>query len=235
MWCDGGPPAPIAESPPDGVASGAMLGGVIFDLDGTLGDTLPVCFVAFRATFQRFLGVTYTDEEIRAMFGPTEEGMFLERTPDAVDDALAHYLEGYAANHHLCPEPFDGIVDLLDRLDEDGVPVAVVTGKGPHSTRISLHAWSLDGRFDRVEPGGDHGAVKPEKMAAVVGGWGVDPTTVVSIGDVPGDVVAGRLAGVVPVGAAWSPLADTAALDAAGPEALFDRVSDFAGWLARFG
>ena len=210
-----------------------MLGGVIFDLDGTLGDTLPVCFVAFRATFQRFLGVAYTDEQIRAMFGPTEEGMFLERTPDAVDDALVHYLAGYAANHHLCPEPFDGIVDLLDRLDDRGVPVAVVTGKGPHSTRISLDQWGLEGRFDRVEPGGDHGAVKPEKMAAVVDGWGVDPATVVSIGDVPGDIVAGRQTGVVPVAAAWSPLADSESLRAAEPDEIFDEVSDFATWLAQ--
>jgi phosphoglycolate phosphatase-like HAD superfamily hydrolase len=211
-----------------------MLGGVIFDLDGTLGDTLPVCFVAFRATFERFLDVEYTDEEIRAMFGPTEEGMFLERTPDDVEEALAHYLAGYAANHHLCPTPFPGIVDLLDRLDDRGVPVAVVTGKGPHSTRISLEQWGLEGRFDRVEPGGDHGAVKPQRMATVVAGWGVGPATVVSIGDVPGDVAAGRLAGVVPVAAAWSPLADPAALTAAEPDAIFDEVTDFASWLARF-
>ena len=210
-----------------------MLGGVIFDLDGTLGDTLPVCFVAFRATFDRFLGVVYTDEEIRAMFGPTEEGMFLARTPDAFDAALAHYLEGYAANHHLCPTPFAGIVDLLDRLDDRGVPVAVVTGKGPHSTRISLEQWGLEGRFDRIEPGGDHGAVKSERMTAVVTGWGVDPATVVSIGDVPGDVTAGRVAGVVPVAAAWSPLADRRALAAAGPGAVFDQVGDFAVWLAK--
>jgi phosphoglycolate phosphatase/pyrophosphatase PpaX len=211
-----------------------VLGGVIFDLDGTLGDTLPVCFVAFRATFERFLGVTYTDEEIRAMFGPTEEGMFLARTPDAFDDALAHYLEDYAANHHLCPTPFAGIVDVLDRLDDRGVSVAVVTGKGPNSTRISLEQWGLEGRFDRVEPGGDHGAIKPERMTAVVTGWGIDPATVVAIGDVPGDVLAGRAAGVVPVAAAWSPLADPRALTASGPDAIFNEVTDFATWLDRF-
>ncbi len=139
----------------------------------------------------------------------------------------------YAANHHLCPTPFAGIVDVLDRLDDRGVPVAVVTGKGPHSTRISLEHWSLHGRFDRVEPGGDHGAVKPERMSEVVTGWGMDPATVVAIGDVPGDVTAGRTAGVVPVAAAWSPLADRRALAAASPDAIFDQVSDFAIWLSQ--
>jgi phosphoglycolate phosphatase-like HAD superfamily hydrolase len=208
-----------------------MLGGVIFDLDGTLGDTLPVCFAAFGDTFSTFLGIDYTDAEIRAMFGPTEEGMLAERVPDAAAEALAHYLAGYAANHHLCPAPFDGVVELLDALDDRRVPVAVVTGKGPHSTRISLDTWQLTARFDRIEPGGDHGPIKAERMAAVVSGWEVDPANVVAVGDVPGDVTAGRLAGVVPVAAAWSPLADGAALRATDAEAVFDRVADFAAWL----
>jgi hypothetical protein len=45
-------------------------------------------------------------------------------------------------------------------------------------------------------------------------------------------VVAGRAAGVVPVAAAWSPLADPRALTASGPDAIFEKVSDFAVWLA---
>lgn len=208
-----------------------MLGGVIFDLDGTLGDTLPVCFAAFRSTFERFLGVEYTDAEIRAMFGPTEEGMLTARVPQAAEQAVSHYLAGYAANHHLCPTPFDGIVELLDALEARAVPTAVVTGKGPHSTRISLESWGLASRFGRIEPGGDNGAVKPERMEAVVADWGVDPATVVAVGDVPGDVVAARAAGVVPVSAAWSPLADVDALRAAAPEAVFQDVGAFAAWL----
>jgi phosphoglycolate phosphatase-like HAD superfamily hydrolase len=57
------------------------LQGVIFDLDGTLGDTLPVCFAAFRETFRHYLGREYSDREIRAMFGPTEEGIIQRMIP----------------------------------------------------------------------------------------------------------------------------------------------------------
>jgi len=46
------------------------LDGMIFDLDGTLTDTFPVCFVAFREALQAFTGRSYTDEEIVARFGP---------------------------------------------------------------------------------------------------------------------------------------------------------------------
>lgn len=48
------------------------LRGVIFDLDGTLGDTLPVCYAAYREVFEGYLGKTYRDEEIAALFGPNE-------------------------------------------------------------------------------------------------------------------------------------------------------------------
>ena len=55
--------------------------GVIFDLDGTVGDTLPVCFASFREVFAAFLGVHYSDREIRGMFGPTEQGIIQRMIP----------------------------------------------------------------------------------------------------------------------------------------------------------
>ena len=59
------------------------LHGVIFDLDGTLGDTLPACFVAFRRALEGFSAREYTDAEIAALFGPSEEGMIQRLVPEA--------------------------------------------------------------------------------------------------------------------------------------------------------
>ena len=54
------------------------LRGVIFDLDGTLADTLPVCYAAFRAAFHRYVPErTFSDAEITSFFGPNEEGVIL--------------------------------------------------------------------------------------------------------------------------------------------------------------
>lgn len=208
-----------------------MLGGVIFDLDGTLGDTLPVCFAAFRATTVQFLGLEHTEDELRAMFGPTEEGILASLLPDGHEQALDHFLDGYRSHHNLTPTPFDGIVDLLDRLDDRHIPTAVVTGKGARSARISLDAWGIADRFDRVEAGGDHGSIKRERMAAVVAGWEVEPGSVIAVGDAVTDITAGRHAGVIPVAAAWSPGTDAAALRAGAPDAVFDDVASFAAWL----
>ena len=54
---------------------------MIFDLDGTLGDTIPVCIQAFQRTFHRYLGQQFTAQDIIAMFGPSEEGMLRRHLP----------------------------------------------------------------------------------------------------------------------------------------------------------
>lgn len=48
---------------------------LLFDFDGTVADTLPLIFTAFRSTFERFLQKHYTDDQIIALFGPTETGI----------------------------------------------------------------------------------------------------------------------------------------------------------------
>jgi beta-phosphoglucomutase-like phosphatase (HAD superfamily) len=52
------------------------LEGIICDLGGTLADTLPVCFVAFRQAIETLTGRRLSDEETLVHFGPSEEGRF---------------------------------------------------------------------------------------------------------------------------------------------------------------
>ena len=208
-----------------------MVTGVIFDLDGTIGDTLPVCFAAFRDVFAEYLGVTYDDAEIRSMFGPTEEGILADRIPHDGDGAMVRYLEAYRAAHHLAPQPFAGMVDLLDRLATESIPLAVVTGKGPQSADLSLREWDLHDRFTHVAAGGDNGNIKDRNMAQVVADWGADPAHVVSVGDAPTDITAARQVGVVPVGAAWASTSERDRLEPLEPAAIFDDVPTFATWL----
>jgi phosphoglycolate phosphatase-like HAD superfamily hydrolase len=70
-----------------------MIRAVIFDLDGTLGDTLPLCIKAFRASIEPLASRTFSDAEIVATFGPSEEGTIRMLIPEEYDRGLAAVLK----------------------------------------------------------------------------------------------------------------------------------------------
>ncbi len=212
------------------------LDSVIFDLDGTLGDTMPVCYAAFRAAFEEFLGRRYSDAEIRAMFGPSEEGVIRRLVPDRWEDCLQAFYAAYEREHRQRATGFPGVETALRLLKGRGVRLGIVTGKGPGSLAISLRHLGLAGYFDACEPGSAAGAIKPVAIHKLLAAWGVAPQHAAYVGDLPYDVRAAKEAGVVPLAAAWAPGSDAAALAAAGPQEVFATVEAFVQWIGdRFG
>jgi pyrophosphatase PpaX len=209
------------------------LKGIIFDLDGTLGDSMPVLCEAFRRVFEKFLGRRYNDGEITALFGAAEEGIFRRLVPDRWQDCLQEYYRQYEGLHAGLGGAFPGIEKALTLLRQRGVSLAVATGKGAHTTDISLRDFGLEDYFDAVETGSPRGAVKPFLITRLLERWAVPPGRVAYVGDTAYDMEAAREAGVIPLGAGWAPTADRAALRAAAPHAAFDTVGDFVGWLDR--
>lgn len=109
---------------------------VIFDLDGTIGDTLPLCIQAFRQSVEPLINRSISDAEIIATFGPSEEGTIMALAPDDFEKGVADYLHFYEKLHNMCAVPFEGIPALLSTLKNKGVRIAMVTGKGKYSTDI---------------------------------------------------------------------------------------------------
>jgi len=176
---------------------------LIFDMDGTLGDTVPSILIALRETFARFAGRIYTDDEILAMFGPSEEGIISRYVPpDEYEPALQYYLDRYAELH--ADRPFPGIRELMSHLKGRGFRIGVATGKGPKTAIISMRAYGLEGFIDRLETGSAGGAVKPELIRTIVEGWGLPVDQVGYVGDAQSDMADARAVGVLPLGAAWS-------------------------------
>ncbi len=210
-----------------------MLRGFIFDLDGTLGDTLPVCYAAFRSTLAHFVGRTFTDREIAAMFGPCEEGILREWVPDRSDEAMEMFLREYERAHERCEAPFDGVATILARLAEAGRPLGIVTGKGAQTARISLARMGLEEWFADVEAGSPGGGIKPAAIRLILGRWGVEPTEAVYLGDTASDMRAAREVGMVAVGAAWAPGVDIAALEGERPDRVFRSVDELGAWIDR--
>lgn len=205
---------------------------VIFDLDGTLANTLPLCIRAFRQSIEPLINRSVPDEEIIATFGPSEEGTIMTLAPGHYEKGVADYLHFYEILHDMCPAPFDGIGELLTVLKNKGVRIAMVTGKGKFSTAISLHKFNLTHFFEFIETGLPGGPRKAEGIQIVAGLLtGIKKEEIIYVGDAPGDITASRKAGVPVVAAAWADTAEPEKLTVLHPDELFYTITDLTNWL----
>ncbi len=208
------------------------LKAVIFDFDGTLANSLPVCFKAIGNALLAFTGRQYSDQEIQDMFGPSEKGIVQGLVPeDQWEECYAMVKAEYEKAHYLCPAPAPGITDMLEMLKARGVKLGIITGKGRETCEISLKYTGIAPYFDTIETGSPHGVVKSDAMTEMLAQWGIPKDEAVYVGDAVYDVTASLEADVVPIGAAWLHTADAVILREAGAEIIFETVDEFTKWL----
>ncbi|GHT41731.1 phosphoglycolate phosphatase [Planctomycetales bacterium] len=206
---------------------------IIFDFDGTIADTMPLCVEAFRQGLEPFVGRHLSDEEILSTFGPSEEGSVRTVCPNHYEKGLQHCLDAYRRLHPaMCSKPFDGITELLQDIRKAGIPLALVTGKGPLTLTISLEMLAMQDIFDAVETGSPHGGNKPECMSKVLQRFKVDVNDAVYIGDMPSDILACRKIGIPIYAAAWAKTADAEKLNALKPDKLVRSIQELRDLLA---
>lgn len=128
-----------------------MIKTAIFDFDGTLADTIPLCREAFRRAIQKLDGRILTDEEIERQFGPDDLGVIQKLIPGKPElhergrELFIHYYRKLHAD--LAPAPFPGTAELLSTLRNLGIRLAMVTGKRLESAEISLQFFHLSEFF----------------------------------------------------------------------------------------
>jgi pyrophosphatase PpaX len=204
--------------------------GIIFDMDGTLGDTFPLIFAAFRAGFKT-VGRVYSDTEITQLFGPTETGIFKKISPDRWQDCQTTYLREYEKFHAEKAYVYPGITDILKFLKQHGVKLGIVTGKSPESAAISLRYFGIADFFHPVESGSETSANKPEGIRKTLAAWKLSPHEVAYLGDAPYDVSAARETGVMSLSAAWGSLTDLPLIAKEKPAQIFTQVQAFSDWV----
>ncbi len=205
---------------------------VIFDIDGTLANTIPLIIQAYRQAVEPLIHRPLSDDDIVATFGPTEEGSVRSLVPDDYKKGTADFLRIYESLHDMCPDPFDGIMELLDTLKSKGVKIAIATGKGKGSSDISLPLFKLTGFFDMIETGSPDGSRKIEAINLILNSWpSVKKDEVIYVGDSPGDIKESHEAGIAAVAAAWAKTAKPDKLKEQKPDEIFYTVADFAKWL----
>ncbi|GAB3331213.1 HAD hydrolase-like protein [Larkinella ripae] len=208
-----------------------LLKAVIFDFDGTLADTLPLCIKAFRKAIEPHLNRPVSDDEIIATFGPSEEGTIKELIPERFDEGLTAYHSHYASFHSDVPSLFDGIPELLKDLQQRQIRLALVTGKALKSAMISLAFYQIQDVFEQVGHGDLTKGHKAKNIRRILTAWDLKPEEVVYVGDAPSDITACREAGVPVVAAAWAATAEPEQLRTLEPDALVFSVEELAHWL----
>lgn len=209
------------------------LKGFIFDLDGTLINSLPVVRTSLNATLLKFSGRVYADQELSSLFGPSEEGIFKKLFPDSWREVLQFYLNEYDRIHVQYAKPFPGVVEALTLLHERKMKLALVSGKGAGSMGISLKHSGLKQFFEVIITGSELRASKPEHIKQVLALWNFSPEEVVYVGDVAYDVQAAKEAGVLPISALWAETAQVQKVLAMNPAHAFDNVESFNEWIIK--
>lgn len=205
---------------------------VIFDLDGTLANTLPLCIAAFKKSVEPLLKAELSNADIIATFGPSEEGTIRQLIPQHEEQGVKDYLLHYEQLHHTCPAAFDGIKELLEILNNAGVQLAMVTGKGPHSTQISLKQFGLNRYFDILETGSPEGPNKVNGIRNVIGRLNANLNESIYVGDAPSDIKYCRLAGIPIAAAAWAETTNADELIPLNPDWIFYSVAEFREWIS---
>lgn len=204
------------------------ISALIWDVDGTLADTIALCVDALSLAITSHGGPDLEPDEIVARFGPTEEGLLRNEVGERWVDAIDTYLVEYKRGHDGLG--FDKVCSLVRELSDARVPMAVVTGKGERSAQITLDEIGLGGIFDVVAAGSMHGPIKSEEIARIVTTWGLEPSEVAYVGDAPSDISASRVAGVVAVSAAWKDNAPVDSLAAMRPDVLLKSEDELLVW-----
>ncbi len=211
-----------------------MIKLIAFDLDGTIGDTIPMCIKAFKKATQPYAGRELSDEEVIQTFGLNEEGM-IKCVVDGTywQLALNDFYVIYKNMHkEMCPKPFNGIYELITLLKQKGIIVVLITGKGANSCDITLQQFNMKTIFDKVVTGSAERNIKSEALKEVLHTYHLSTDKIVYIGDTVSDIMECKKANVKCLSAAWSSSQNEASiLENYNPENVFYSISSISKFL----
>ena len=184
----------------------------IFDLDGTLTDTLESIAVAGNKTLEsiglearsieeyKYFAGDGADTLVRRMLvaaGETECKLF--------DKAYNFYRKEFAIDCTYNVEPYDGIMDMVKALKEKGLKLAVLSNK-PHARTVEVvYKYFKEDIFDFVQGQIDGINKKPDPQGAlsIAKKLGVDTSECIYVGDTDVDMKTGKSANMYTVGVLW--------------------------------
>ena len=205
--------------------------GIIFDVDGTLTFTNRLIFDSFNHITQKYLGRKFSDEEIIALFGPTEDVILKEMCKDEYEVARKEYYQYYKENHNIA-RTYAGIETLIEDLFNDKIILGVFTGKGRTSALITLDELGLTDYFGLIVSGDDvvNHKPHPEGIKKFLEQYNLSPDEVLMVGDAPSDIKAAKAAGVSIASVIWDSYSEDE-VKKLNPENIFHSVEELRGFI----
>ncbi|MGQ0508918.1 MAG: HAD family hydrolase [Myxococcaceae bacterium] len=186
----------------------AKVKALIFDLDGTLVDTLGDIAGSVNHALVRHGHAAHSVEEIKGFIGEGVENLIRRALPPQAEHEVADVITTYRAHYaeHLFDSsaPYPGITELLRALRSRGLPLGVLSNK-PDSPTRKLVAGLFGETFQetRGERSGTPRKPDPTSAIEVAKALGVDPRECAFVGDTAIDMRTAVNAGMVPVGVKW--------------------------------
>ncbi len=213
-----------------------MIKYCIFDLDGTLLNTLPTILYYLNDTLAAFGYPSATEEECKRYVGDGAYKLIEraladrgERDVAVIERVLSVYKQAYDDAPLYLTEPYEGICELLSALSSAGVMLGVVSNKPDFATRKVVSSFFGD-RFSYVVGARDGVPLKPSPDSAVelVCKMGGAPSECAFIGDTGVDIVTGKNMGAaLSIGVLWG-FRDEGELCSAGADATVSHPNEIA-------
>lgn len=204
---------------------------VIFDLDGTLLDTLDDLVISVNEYLEEQGHPLRTRDEIRSFLGYgamelVRDSLPAPLPPEELDKAVEDYKKVYRRNMEDNTKPYDGIMEMLKNLKKAGVRTAVVSNKPDNSVRDLCQV--MFGDLVDIAAGDQPGFARkpnPQLVEHIMNELGADPAATLYVGDSEVDVETAKNAGVHGVAVTWG-FRDRDVLEAEKPDYLVDTPSE---------
>ncbi len=212
--------------------------GVIFDLDGTLVNTLDDLANAANGALAARGFPTHPVPDYRFFIGDGAETLVKRvlpedrRTPEIINEVLHAFREDYSQNWQVCSAPYDGIPSLLEALKQRGIRKAVLSNKPHEYTLLTIEGFFPARTFDLVLGMRDTVPEKPDPAGAfeIARHWDMPTDQIAFLGDGATDMVSATSAGMLPLGALWGYRGEKE-LNDAGAKALLSQPAELLDWL----
>lgn len=184
--------------------------GIIFDLDGTLVDTIEDIGDATNTLLKIHGYPQYTREDFIRWIGNGAARFIEEAIGEKVDrvqlkNYVSEFKEIYRVNLHNKSKLYEGVPELLNELSAKGIKLAILSNKPHHLTESVVRFYLSDWEFKPVFGQRVHVPRKPDPAGAIEISYlmGIDTGSILFVGDSYGDLKTSRAAGMVPVGVSW--------------------------------